>query len=415
MANKDVIVRGQWDPNATKTFGERLASTLQKTGQSILVDPLVGISNIGNNLTTSTTGLVTRSSYAYAKPYEKFIGPTGQALSNISTDISKTSDLITNSLTNYSDQISKILEPISDFMGSTLATLTGVLKDPLGSNGLGNVATNLLNSISPGYGNKVNGSITNLNLQAITNLPTQLFSGVDHLITAVDNILAIPLSLLAEVYYGYMEIMKSISKLISNLMNGFTKFIMDFLDSIIPIKEILALLSQVQILANQIGGIATTFLGANQITQFSNQIINFSTQIGGVLNNPLDLVFSQLPTEVNSFINTIQTPQQFINEILPPQLSQAFATISSMTGFGFNGNMGYGFQSVLQGLQGGAIRSILSNYAAQYDVLAPLLAGAGNNLPQSYVPTLTKGKYSPGGLQDESLRGNNPQQYPTGP
>lgn len=393
------LIRGQWDPNRSKVTGANAT----------------GAGNTLGGLTTATQGLVTRSSYAYAKSYEKFIGPTGQALRNVSTDIGRASDLITNSLSNYSDQIRKALEPVSDFMGSTLGTLTGVLKDPLSTNGLGNVATNLLNNVSPGFGDKVNGSITNLNLQNLVNLPTQIFSSIDHLITAVDNILAIPLSLLAEVYYGYMEIMKSISKLISNLMNAFTEFIMDFLDSIIPVKQILALLNQVQILANQIGGIATTFLGANQITGFANQVIDFSRQIGGVLNNPLDLVVSVLPQEVNQFINTLQTPQQFINNILPPQLSQAFGTITSMTGFGFNGNMGFGFQSVLEGLQGGAIRSILSQFAAQYNVLAPLLGGIGNSRPESYAPNLIGGRYSPGGIQDESQRGNKQPQYSTGP
>lgn len=390
MAN-EAIIRGSWDPNKSKI--------------------------VGSGLTSTTEFLVDRSAYAYAKSYEKFIGPTGQALRNVGADVGRISDAITNSLSDYSDQIRVALQPISDFMGSTLGTLTGILKDPLNPNGLGNIATNLLNNVSPGLGNNVNTSIINLNLQNIVNLPTQLFSSVDHLITAVDNILAIPLSLLAEVYYGYMEIMKSISKLISNLMNAFTEFIIGFLDSIIPIKEILALLSQIQILANQIGGIATTFLGVNQITQFTNQVINFSSQIGTVLNNPLDFAFSVLPQEVNQQVSqvlyNIQNPQQIINQFLPPQLSQAFATISSMTGFGFNGNMGFGFQSVLEGLQGGVVRSVLSKYAQQYNVLSPLLQGIGNSRPQSYAPNLVGGRYTPGGYRD--LTYTPPQQYPVGP
>jgi hypothetical protein len=202
-------------------------------------------------------------------------------------------------------------------------------------------------------------------------------------------------------------------------MNSFSEFLLDFLDSIIPVKAILDLLSQVSILANQIGGIATTFLGVNQISQFTNQVINFSSQIGGILNNPLEFGLSILPQQINQQVSqvlyNVQNPQQFINAALPPQLSQAFATISSMTGFGFNGNMGYGFQSVLEGLQGGVVRSVLSKYASQYNVLAPLLAGSGSGLPQSYRPDLLNGVYSPGGLQNEARRGNNPQQYPVGP
>jgi hypothetical protein len=262
-------------------------------------------------------------------------------------------------------------------MGSTLGTLTGVIQNPLGSNGVGNVLTDLLNNVSPGFGNKVNGTITNLNLQALTNLPQQIFSSIDHLVTAVDNLLAIPLSFLAEIYYGYIAIMQAISKLISNLMNAFVELLFDFLDSLIPIKSILALLDAVSGLANQIGGIANVFLGANVISGFANQITSFSSQIGNILNNPMDLIVSVLPQQFTQILYTLQNPQQLINQALPPQLSQAFSTISSMAGFGFNGNMGYGFQSVLQGLQGGVVRSILTNFASQYSALGPILAGMG--------------------------------------
>lgn len=388
-SNNPVTVRAAYDPNKG-AFGF--------------------LNTIGESLNAGAEGLVTRSGYAYAKSYEKFLGPLGDQITGISTGLDSVSTAITNSLSKYSDQIRLALEPISDFIGSTLGTLTGILRDPLGPNGLGNVVTNLLNNISPGYGTKVNGTITNLNLQALANFPKQLFSSVDHLITAIDNILAIPLNMLAQVYYGYMEIMKAISKLLSNLMNGFQEFILSFLDSLIPIKAILDLLNQVSTLANQIGGIATTFLGSNPIAGFTNNLTNFSSQIGNVLNNPLDLVVSQLPEQFSQVLYTIQNPQQLINQFLPPQLSEAFSKVSSMAGFGFNGNMGFGFESVLQGLQGGVVRSILTNYAAQYNVLAPLLAGTGNSQPQGYAPSLIGGVYSPGGLQDESR--NNPEQYP---
>ena len=375
----------------------------------------LGFLNVaGEALNAGTESLVTRSGYAYAKSYEKLIDPVGNQLANISTKLDSTTTSITNALDNYSDTLRKFFEPISDFTGSTLGTLTGVLKDPLGSNGLGNVVTNLLNNVSSGFGDKVNGSITNLNLQALANFPKQLFSSVDHLITAVDNLLAIPLTMLAEVYYGYMAIMKSISKLLSSIMNGFIELFMDFLDSIIPINSILSLLNQVSSLANQIGGIASTFLGSNIITGFANQITSFSSQFSSILNNPLNIIVSKLPTDVTNYINLIQNPQQIINNFLPPELSQSFSKISSMTGFGFNGNMGFGFQTVLQGLQGGAIRSILGNFANQYSVLAPLLAGTGNDQPSSYTAK-APGGYTPGSLVKVSgssgSRGNMTPQY----
>jgi hypothetical protein len=291
-----------------------------------------------------------------------------------------------------------------------------VLKDPLGPNGLGNIATNLLNNISPGFGDRVNGTVVNLGLQNLVNLPSQLFSSLQHIAATIDSILAVPLSILAEVYYGCIAIMQSIGKLLQSIIDGFIEFILDFLDSIIPLREILALLEAASTLANQIGGIASIFLGAgNTITGFTNQVINFGNQIGGIINNPANLLVSLVPPQINEFIGYFTQPQNLINKILPPELSSAFAGISKITGVGFNGNMGYAFESVLKAGQQGVISTILKNFAAQYSILGPLLAGAGNNnpafqgnTPQGFTPELEEGKYTKGYV-DETVRQNNSQ------
>ena len=50
--------------------------------------------------------------------------------------------------------------------------------------------------------------------------------------------------------------------------------------------------------------------------------------------------------------------------------------------------MGYGFQSVLEGLKGGVISSILTNFASQYAILTPLLNANTPPLNGSTNPSL---------------------------
>lgn len=416
MANQNALgAYAQWYPNHKKP----LLNIPVRTGTPL--------SNVTSGIVGAASGLeagaasISRASITAAKPFKRFIEQdVGGSIAGVVTGISQTNNFLIGGLQDVSDTIRQNLQPVSSFMGSTLGTLTGMINDPLGSNGVGNVLTNMFNNASPGFGNKINGTIANLNLQGLANLPAQIFSSIDHLITAVDNLLAVPLSFLAEIYYGYVAIMQAISKLISNLINGFIQFLFDFLDSIIPIKSILALLDAVSGLANQIGGIANTFLGANVISGFTNQITNFTSQIGNILSNPLDLVVSVLPQQFSQIMYTLQNPQQLINQYLPPQLSQAFSTISSMAGFGFNGNMGYGLQSVLQGVQGGVVRSILTNYASQYSALAPILGGLSNSgIPkaqqanQGYDAQLIQDRYSRAWV-DENFR-RPVTQWPGGP
>ena len=107
-------------------------------------------------------------------------------------------------------------------------------------------------------------------------------------------------------------------------------------------------------------------------TVATNGLINFTNQLNGVIQNPLDFAFSMMPPSFNQGLYLIQNPQQIINNALGqvPELNNFLGQISSITGFGLNGNMGFGLQSVLQGLQGGVLASILNGFATQFSILS---------------------------------------------
>jgi hypothetical protein len=130
-----------------------------------------------------------------------------------------------------------------------------------------------------------------------------------------------------------------------------------------------------------IGGITTIFTGVTQFTQTLFNVQSYITQLGQFISNPLDLLFAYAPPQVSEALYLIRNPQQLVNNVLPPQLSQLFAKASQITGFGFNGNMGYGFVSVLQGIaQNGVIGSILNNFANQYPILTSILGPLNINV-----------------------------------
>ena len=83
--------------------------------------------------------------------------------------------------------------------------------------------------------------------------------------------------------------------------------------------------------------------------------------------------------QFSQVLYTLDNPQDLINQVLPPELSQYFAQISKITGYGFNGNMGYGFETVLKGLREGALSTILTNLGGQFSVLSPVLQGLSVN------------------------------------
>lgn len=313
----------------------------------------------------------------------------GGVTSSITGDIQGAGTSFASTLQGASSTITEAMKPVSTALGSVLGTLTGIAKDPLGSiTLLPQTLSDLVGKVNPGFAARMEATFKKYKVENFAHLPQQIMGSIKNLVTAVDAIIALPLAILQDLYQGLMEIMEAISDLVDQIINTVMEFFMDLLNAIIPLDAILEFIAAVSELASEIGGIAGIFLGSNPITQFANSVQAYAGQLGGFLANPLNTAFAFLPPQVSQGLYVIRNPQQLINNILPQGLSQEFAKLSQITGFGFNGNMGFGFESVLNGLQGGVISSILNNFASQYSILTPLVGLATPSAPAT-TPNLT--------------------------
>lgn len=324
---------------------------------------------------------------AVSKSVEKLSG-------QVSGSITEGVETLSDGLDAVSKDLNELMKPVSTALGSTLGTLTGMMKDPLGAvTLLPRAMADVVERVSPKFAATIEGTYKTLKIENLSHLPNQIMGSIKNILTAADALLAMPLQIISDLYQGLMDIMKAVSDAVDQIMS----MVMDFffgpgglLDSILPISQILAFLEAISELAAEFGGIAGTFLGSNPISGFANSIQSYAGQLGGFLQNPVNLVTSYMPQQVTQGLYAIRNPQTLLNQIMPPELSEKFATLSKITGFGFNGNMGFGLESVLSGLKGGVITSILTNFANQYAILTPLV-GATNSTPlnASTPPVLT--------------------------
>lgn len=315
-------------------------------------------------------------------------------------EISEFGETISDGIDTISRDFNELMKPVSTSIGSTLGSLTGMLKDPLGSISLlPQTLADVVSKVNPEFAARMEATFKSEKIKNLTNLPGQIMGSIQNLITEVDKLLAVPISLISDLYFGLMEIMDAIGELVDTVLTAIQNFFFGpggLLDSILPISDILLFLDALSEFAAEIQGITTIFLGANPIAGFTLSLQNYTNQLGSFLSNPSDLLFAYLPPEVNQGLYNLRNPQQFINNILPPELSQLTAKISQITGFGFNGNMGFGLQSVLEGLQGGVLNSILSNFANQYSILTPLLGNGNiNTLNSSQPPVVGSSPVNP--------------------
>jgi len=336
-----------------------------------------------------------KNTAAYAKSFIPSLEQLNKAFGSASGTLAGVNTSVNEFYAKALNSVREETKGFSTHLDAIVGGMDGIVKDPLNPKNLSNMATAILNAVSPGSASKVNQSMQNLQLDKLAKAPSLLFSGLQRLAKTIDNILSVPVAFASQIYFGLMGLIKQVGTLLNNLIQGFQQFIFDFLDQIIPLKEILQLLEDIGSLAGQIQGIASIFGGANIVSGFALQINTFTTQINSVLANPIDTVIGALPTDISKgysdIMYNLQNPQNFINQFLPPELSQIFSKLSQITVYGFNGNMGYNFASILQGMQGGVINGVLTNFAAQYKILGPLLGGSNYEPPISYIPKTDNG------------------------
>lgn len=301
------------------------------------------------------------------------VNAVGGVLQSTTTNISQVA-------TATSEQIKEALKPVSSFVGSTLGTLTGIMSDPIGSAvNLPNTIGYMMDKLNPSLKAKYMSTYSKYNVDKLIEMPGMLFGSAQQLIKSTDKLLSLPVGIINDIYKGYSELIGQFNDFVNSLFEILQTFFNSILDNLFP--GLTDFLNQVTAFANQIGGIAQIFGAQTQILDFTNQIIQGANQLNSFIQNPLDLVSAYIPEQVSQSIYALQNPQAIINQFLPPELSQYFAQISSITGFGFNGNMGYGLQSVLQGFQNGVLSGILEGFATQFSILAPLFTGQTTTPP----------------------------------
>lgn len=398
------------DPTTAGSQTGQIAVTKARTRPDVAA-VFATIFNAGGDLITSADGLagnINTLSTSLDKYTYNFIRTIGSNQTFVSRGISSAAGGVIggiNDLEGFSielfdkagNELREIFKPVSTALGSTLGTLTGIAKDPLGSiSMLPRTLADLVEKVNPGFAARMEGTYKKLKIDNLVHLPGQIIGSIRNLMTIADAVLSLPFIILADLYQGLQDILNEIADLIDKVIERIINFLInDVLGSIIPIGAIMEFLAAVSELASEVQGITTLFLGANPIAGFALDVQNYSRQITGFFTNPTNLLASYLPPAVDNALYTLRNPGQLINSILPPQIGGAFSQLlTDVVGVGFNGNMGYGFQAVLNTFaRDGVIGSILNNFASQYKILTPLLgltegSPAGAAFPPLFKPSV---------------------------
>jgi len=268
--------------------------------------------------------------------------------------------------------IAQNLMPVSSFMGSTLGTLTGVMNNPVGTlNDLPNMLGNLMDRTNPRLRGKLEMSLQKFNIDKLAEVPKSLVASVEQFAQTVQGIIATPMRMISDLYYGAMGIMDKITTFINSLFNNVQMFVNNVVDIIFP--GLMEFLSSLLNFGGKIGGLLSSFGVNNMLGGALNQAMSFASNIGKLTANPTTLLFSQLPDGISKGMHNFQDPQALIQKFIPPKFGSFLNNVGGISGFGRGGNMGLNLGQVLGGMKAGVLTGILDTFGSQLSILNPIL------------------------------------------
>jgi len=316
---------------------------------------------------------------------------------SIAGGIAGLSTKLEGTVDGWKREMNQALKPVSTAIGSTVGTLETVVKNPLGApQMLANGAIAVLDKISPGFANEVQGAFKGVEMENLANLPGQMMGSIRSLTMAADSLLSVPFTILSDIYNGLMDIMEELA----NLIDSAVSMIFDFffgpgglLDSILPISEIMSLLESIGELASMVGGLASMAGGFPVVTNITSQITGAVSNISSIVKNPMQMAgslvpgFDKITGGISQITGGLRNPEQFIQKALPASITGQLQKLSSMPGLGFVGNFGNSIGDSLETLKGGVLTKAFDSFANQLPIVAPLLNQQTPGAQQTAVNT----------------------------
>lgn len=302
-------------------------------------------------------------------PEMQALGEGGDGMSNNTTSsfAQKTNDFLNQTqskIQQIKQKIQEVAQPVSNFLGTTLSTISGICKDPIGGfSQLPRSIHKVIQTISPSLASQYEQMMQKTKILNWCQLPSMSFGGLKMLILSINKIFSTPFMYLSDLYNGLRQLLRKLADMIDNILQNIWDFIFGpdgLIDSILPFNEILSLLRDLQWFISEVMNILSLF-GAN--VSFGNMFGQISqwTQfldVRSFLANTVSPYFSM----AQNYLNYLYYPEQLLSQMLPSSIKQLLSRITQIPGLGFTGLMCYDIGSIFEKLEKNMISTILSEY-----------------------------------------------------
>ena len=256
-----------------------------------------------------------------------------------------------------------VLKPVSGFVGSTLGTLTGVMKDPIGS--IPDSISHLMGKSDVKSQSSFARAYQALKIEEISKIPSNVLGSLDNLVNKHGTFLN-------DVYGGAQELLKDLNQLQSKLFENIQKVTFAAIDSVIPINALTEFVGAATEFSAKINAISNMTGGNMQITQFAQTFQLQTQQLNQMVASPIEIAYRFTPPQLNQGQIMLSNPTAALENMLPEDLKISVGRIASTLSPALGGNMGYGLFGMLASIKSGVIEDVVKNFSVQLGVL-PIL------------------------------------------
>lgn len=230
------------------------------------------------------------------------------------------------------------------------------------------LGADLLNSIHPGMVDSIESVCNIIRTKAYFSLPVSAMGGLQSLMYKVEGAINSFMAALYDIYYGAILAVQQFMMVVNGIMASIGNMIYSFINSIIPLDLICAILGAAQSILDDVAFFASLFNGSDGLFNAINAVqtvINYGVEGLNYAYNPLSLI-NLIPgvSDIFSQLNTLESnPEAFLGTLVA--------------------HFGASFGTNNQSLQ--VANAIIAHYGlqAQLGPLGPIMASAGTAGPNT--------------------------------
>ena len=216
------------------------------------------------------------------------------------------------------------------------------------------LVTDLMEKIHPGSVKELETVCNKIRSHSWLAMPKGAFGSLGRLLNGINKVVESFEAMISNIYQGCIRVIQQVYARLNGILVSIQKKILGVINRIIPLDLLCLILDTVQVLLDDVNFFTSLFQMSGPFLNYLNTFQTYLNTTSQFVSNPLTTIMSYMPQNVQNIINTVNQIGADPNGFLADKLNN------------------YGYNYVLQALQGNLLGAVVNKYGPSKAALPPL-------------------------------------------